>query len=137
MEKPDPSHNSSRVRKQNSQLQDEPSYRFDEKGYKVPVEHAAPSVTAAPKQKKPPQAPKKTVEAPVPAPAAADPIPIAERELSPPDGTVATKKKPNEQKWYEIHWTDERDELLLWKTLISSLCSSTFLDRFGHPTSMH
>ena len=101
-----------RARKQNSLLQDEPQYRFDEKGYKVPIEPAAPPPPSSKSKVKPPLPPKKTAEAPNRV--EVDPTPIAARDLPPPDGTGDPKKKnANEPKRYQIHWTDERDELLL------------------------
>ena len=91
-----------RVRKPNSQLQDEPQFRFNEKGFRIRIEPAAPP--EIPRTKKPPLPPKKTAEnaatappAAAPPPAAAEVIPIAARELSPPYGTgpsaEATKAK--------------------------------------------
>ena len=108
-----------RVRKPNSQLQDEPQFRFNEKGFRIRIEPAAPP--EIPRTKKPPLPPKKTAEKPAAPPAAAPPpaaalvIPIAARDqLPPPDGTgpLAEATKP---KRTQIQWNDERDEMLIDK----------------------
>ena len=104
-----------RVRKTNSFLQDEPQYRFDEKGFKVPIEPVLTSVAS--KAKKPPLAPKKTAAAPVPAPAAPEVVAIAARPLvlDPPDGTIAVEEEAKKAKRTQIQWNEQRDELLLDK----------------------
>ena len=102
-----------RVRKANSQLQDEQQYRFDEKGYKVPIEPVA--VPVATIFKRPPIAPKKTVVAPAQPEAVLVPIAARPVELPPPDGTVSAM--PNKAKRTQIQWNNERDELLLDKII--------------------
>ena len=95
-------------------LQDEPSYRFDEKGYKVPIEPADPPPPPSKSKTKPPLAPKTTTAAVVSALVASAEQPIAalDRELPPPDGTVqGVSKNPPQRK--QIQWNDQRDELLL------------------------
>ena len=103
-----------RARKQNSLLLDEPQYRFDEKGYRVPIEPAGPPPPPSKSKIKPPLPPKKTTVAAVSTSvvSAEHPIATLDRELPPPDGTVQAVAT-NQPKPTQIQWNDQRDELLL------------------------